>query len=122
MDNTNNISKLPENLLEKVRKTVLVTNMSLAAALEQPFLATYDCDHGIIMMGLKTNNTAIVVATSFDSNTVIKCDFIIADGNIAEKRSVFKCDNKSDADDVWEIITDRLDDWSHGRIPDVDIE
>lgn len=122
MDNTNNTNQFPENMISTVRKTVLITNMSLATALEQPFVATYDCDQGIIMMALKPNNTAMIAATSFDSNVVIKSDFIIANGNIGEKKSVFKCDSKSDADDIWEILTDKFDDWAHERIPNVDVE
>lgn len=122
MDNTNNNNTFAEELLATVRKTVLVTNMSLATALEKPFIATYENDDGILMMALKPNNTSIIVACGHDSNTVIKCDFIIAGEGVGERRSIFKCKNKSDADDVWEVLTDKLDEWSNGDIDTIELE
>ena len=122
MDNTNNDNTFEEDLLASVRKTVLVTNMSLATALEKPFIATYENDEGILMMALKPNNTSIIVACGHDSNTVIKCDFIIAGEGVGERRSIFKCKNKSDADDIWEVLTDKLDEWSNGDIDTIELE
>lgn len=122
MDNTNNDNTFTEDLLATVRKTVLVTNMSLATALEKPFIATYENDEGILMMALKPNNTCIIVACGLESNTVIKCDFIIAGEGVGERRSIFKCKTKDEADDVWEILTDKLEDWSAGGIATIDIE
>ena len=122
MDNNNNGNTFEEDLLAIVRKTVLITNMSLAAALEKPFIATYENDEGILMMALKPNNTSIIVACGHNSNTVIKCDFIIAGEGVGERRSIFKCKNKDEADDVWEILTDKLDDWSAGGIETIEIE
>jgi hypothetical protein len=122
MDNTNNDNTFAEDLLATVRKTVLVTNMSLATALEKPFIATYENDEGILMMALKPNNTSIIVACGHESNTVIKCDFIIAGEGVGERRSIFKCKNKSDADDIWEVLTDKLEDWSAGGIATIDMD
>jgi hypothetical protein len=122
MDNTNNNNTFAEELLATVRKTVLVTNMSLATALEKPFVATYENDEGILMMALKPNNTSIIVACGHDSNTVIKCDFIIAGEGVGERRSIYQCKNKSDADDIWEALIDKLDDWSSGNIDTIELE
>jgi hypothetical protein len=122
MDNTNKDNSIAEELLAAVRKTVLVTNMSLAVALEKPFIATYENDEGILMMALKPNNTSILVACGLESSTVIKCDFFITDKGLAERRSIFKCKTKSDADDVWEILTDKLEDWSAGGIATIDMD
>ena len=122
MDNTNNNNTFAEELLSAVRKTVLVTNMSLATALEKPFIATYTNDEGTLMMALKPNNTSIIVACGHESTTVIKCDFIIAGEGVGERRSVYQCKTKNEADDVWEILTDKLEDWSAGGIETVDIE
>ena len=122
MDNTNNNNTFAEELLATVRKTVLVTNMSLAVALEKPFIATYENDEGILMMALKPNNTSILVACGLESTTVIKCDFFITDKGLAERRSIFKCKTKSDADDVWEVLTDKLDEWSNGDIDTIELE
>ena len=122
MDNTNNDNTFAEDLLATVRKTVLVTNMSLAAALEKPFIATYENDEGILMMALKPNNTCIIVACGHESNTVIKCDFIIAGEGVGERRSIFKCKTKDEADEVWDILTDKLEDWSAGGIETIELE
>jgi len=122
MDNTNNDNTFAEDLLATVRKTVLVTNMSLATALEKPFIATYENDEGILMMALKPNNTSIIVACGHESNTVIKCDFIIAGEGVGERRSIFKCKTKAEADEVWDILTDKLEDWSAGGIETIELE
>ena len=122
MDNTNNDNTFAEDLLATVRKTVLVTNMSLATALEKPFIATYENDEGILMMALKPNNTSIIVACGHESNTVIKCDFIIAGEGVGERRSIFKCKTKDEADEVWDILTDKLEDWSAGGIETIELE
>jgi hypothetical protein len=122
MDNTNKNNTFTEELIATVRKTVLITNMSLATALEKPFVATYENDEGVLMMALKPNNTSIVVACGYDSNTIIQCDFIIANEGIGERRSIYKCKNKSDADDIWEILTDKLEDWSAGNINTIELE
>jgi len=122
MDNTNNDNKFAEDLLATVRKTVLVTNMSLATALEKPFIATYENDEGILMMALKPNNTSIIVACGHKSNTVIKCDFIIAGEGVGERRSIYQCKTKNEADEVWDILTDKLEDWSAGGIETIELE
>jgi hypothetical protein len=122
MDNTNNNNTFAEELLATVRKTVLVTNMSLATALEKPFIATYENDEGILMMALKPNNTCILVACGLESTTVIKCDFIIAGEGVGERRSIYKCKTKDEADEVWEVLTDKLEDWSAGVIETIELE
>ena len=122
MDNTNNINVKVEELLAVVRKTVLVTNMSMACALESPFTATYESDDGILIMGIKPNNSAVVIATGNDSNTVVQCDFIIVDDGLGERRSIYKCDTEQDSSDIWEILNDRIDDWVAGSIDRVSVE
>jgi hypothetical protein len=122
MDNTNNNNTFAEELLATVRKTVLVTNMSLATALEKPFISTYENHEGILMMALKPNNTCILVACGLESTTVIKCDFIIAGEGVGERRSIYKCKTKDEADEVWDILTDKLEDWSAGVIETIELE
>jgi hypothetical protein len=96
--------------------------MSLATALEKPFIATYENDEGILMMALKPNNTCILVACGLESTTVIKCDFIIAGEGVGERRSIYKCKTKDEADEVWEVLTDKLEDWSAGVIETIELE
>jgi hypothetical protein len=121
MDNTNNIKDKAEELLAGVRQTVMVTNLSLATALGTPFMATYESDDGILVMALKPNNTAIIAATGNDSNTVIKSDIIIAKDGIGERRSTFQCETEEDASQIWDLLNDKMYEWSKGEVEQVEL-
>lgn len=125
MDNTNNTNKIDKNLEEllvNVRKTVLVTNMSLATSMDTPFMATYENQKGICSMAMRTNNTAILAATSTGGSVVFKCDLVITDEGIGESRTVIQCEDSEGADEIWELINGKMYDWSQGEIDIVDIE
>ena len=125
MDNTNNTNKIDKNLedlLVTVRKTVLVTNMSLATSMDTPFMATYENQKGICSMAMRTDNTAILAATSTGGSIVFKCNLVITDQGIGESRSVIQCEDSEGADEIWELINGRMYDWSQGEIDIVDIE
>jgi len=122
MDNTNNIKDNAEKLLAGVRQTVMVTNMSLAAALETPFMATYENDDGILVMALRANNTAILAATGNNSNTVIKADIIITNEGIGERRSTFQCETEEDASQIWDLLNDKMYEWSKGEVEKVELD
>jgi hypothetical protein len=122
MDNTNNIKDNAEKLLAGVRQTVMVTNLSLAAALETPFMATYESDEGILVMALKPNNTAILAATGNNSNTVIKADIIITMDGIGERRSTFQCETEEDASQIWDLLNDKMYEWSKGEVEKVEMD
>jgi hypothetical protein len=125
MDNTNPINKIDQNLediLVNVRKTVLVTNMSLATSMDSPFMATYENQKGICSMAMRTDNTAILAATSTEGSIVFKCDLVITDKGIVERKSVIQCEDSESADEIWELINGRMYDWSQGDIEVVDIE
>jgi hypothetical protein len=121
-DNTNEIDKNLEDLLVNVRKTVLVTNMSLATSMDSPFMATYENQKGICSMAMRTDNTAILAATSTGGNIVFKCDLVITDEGIGERRSVIQCEDAEGAGEIWEIINGKMYDWSQGEIEEVGIE
>ena len=125
MDNTNNTNKIDKNLedlLVTVRKTVLVTNMSLATSMDTPFMATYENQKGICSMAMRTDNTAILAATSTGGSIVFKCNLVITDQGIGESRTVIQCEDSEGADEIWELINGRMYDWSQGDIDIVDIE
>jgi hypothetical protein len=122
MDNTNNIKDNAEKLLAGVRQTVMVTNLSLAAALETPFMATYESDEGILVMALRINNTAIMAATGVNSNTVIKSDIVITKDGIGERRSTFQCETEEDASQIWDLLNDRMYEWSKGEVEKVEMD
>jgi hypothetical protein len=122
MDNTNNIKDNAEKLLAGVRQTVMVTNLSLAAALETPFMATYESDEGILVMALRINNTAIMAATGVNSNTVIKADIVITKDGIGERRSTFQCETEEDASQIWDLLNDRMYEWSKGEVEKVEMD
>jgi hypothetical protein len=122
MDNTNNIKDNAEKILVETRRTVMVTNMSLATALGTPFMATYENDDGILVMALKPNNTAIIAATGNNSNTVIKADIIITTDGIGERRTTFQCETEEDASQIWDLLNDRMFEWSKGEVEQVELD
>ena len=125
MDNTNPINEIDKNvedLLVNVRKTVLVTNMSLATSMNNPFMATYENQKGICSLAMRTNNTAILAATSTGGRIVYKCDLVITDKGIVERRTVIQCEDEESADEIWELINGRMYDWSQGELEEVGIE
>jgi hypothetical protein len=122
MDNTNNIKDNAEKLLAGVKQTVMVTNLSLAAALETPFMATYESDEGILVMALRINNTAIMAATGVNSNTVIKSDIVITKEGIGERRSTFQCETEEDASQIWDLLNDKMYEWSKGEVEKVEMD
>ena len=124
MDNTNDdkvIDKEAERMLAAVRQTVLITNMSLAAALNTSLLAEYESEEGICNMALKPNNTAILATTSATGLTIYKSHFFIKDDAIGEQRHIYKCENEDDAYTLWATINDKMFEWSRGEIKSVDI-
>jgi hypothetical protein len=121
MDNTNNIKDKAEKILAETRRTVMVTNMSLATALGTPFMATYENDDGILVMALKPNNTAILAATGNNSNSIIKSDIIITNEGIGERRTTFQCETEEDASQIWDLLNDRMFEWSKGEVEQVEL-
>jgi hypothetical protein len=121
MDNTNNIKDNAEKLLAGVRQTVMVTNMSLAAALETPFMATYESNEGILVMALRTNNTAIMAVAASNRYAIIKSDIIITKDGIGERRSYFQCETQEDADQIWDLLNEKMYEWSKGEVEKVEI-
>ncbi len=121
MDNTNNIKDKAEKILAETRKTVMVTNMALATAMNTSFMATYENDDGILVMALKPNNTAILAATGNNSNSIIKSDIIITKDGIGERRSTFQCETEEDASQIWDLLNDRMFEWSKGEVEQVEI-
>ena len=125
MDNTNPINEIDKNLedlLVNVRKTVLVTNMSLATSMNNPFMATYENQKGICSLAMRANNTAILAATSTGGSIVYKCDLVITDKGIGERRTIIQCEDAESTDEIWELINGRMYDWSQGELEEVGIE
>jgi len=124
MDNTNEnnaVDKDAERMLAAIRQTVLITNMSLAAALNNGFIAQYESDQGICNMALKPNNTAVVATTAATGLTIYQSNFFIKDDAMGEQRHIYKCENEDDADTLWASINDKMFEWSRGEIKSVDI-
>ena len=122
MDNTNEMNNNAEKLLDGVRQTVMVTNMSLAAALETPFMATYESDKGILVMALRTNNTAIMAVAASNRYAIIKSDIIITKDGIGERRSYFQCETQEDADQIWDLLNEKMYEWSKGEVEQVELD
>jgi len=100
----------------------MVTNMSLATALGAPFMATYENDDGILVMALEPNNTAILAATGNSSNSIIKSDIIITNEGIGERRTTFQCETEEDASQIWDLLNDKMYEWSKGEVEKVEMD
>lgn len=125
MDNTNPMNELNPNLqqlIASVRKTVLVTNMSLATALETSFMATYENESGICSMAVKKDNTAILLANGTGGDVIYKCNFIISEEGIGERRAIYKCEDEESAQEIYELLNDRMYAWSNCEINEVELD
>ena len=125
MDNTNPINKIDKNLeflVLNVRKNVLITNIALANALESPFMATYENQNGICSLAVRVDKTAILAATTTGGNVVFKCDLVIDDSGVVEHRSIIQCEDPESADEIWELINNRMYGWSQGEIESVEFQ
>jgi hypothetical protein len=125
MDNTNPANKLDkkiDSLMTEIRGKILIANMSLATAMDTPFIATYENKDGICSMAMRANNTAILAATSTGGTIVYKSDIVIAPEGMGERRAVFQLESEEDAEELWDLINERMYAWSQGDIDIVDIE
>jgi len=119
MDNTNEINDKTQKMITAIRHSVLIANISLSGALDTPFMATYENEDGILVMAIKPDHTAIIVATGTDSSIINRLDIIVTDKGVAEKREVYQCETQKDADKIWDLLNDRIYDWSNGEIDNV---
>jgi hypothetical protein len=85
-------------------------------------MATYESDEGILVMALRINNTAIMAATGVNSNTVIKSDIVITKDGIGERRSTFQCETEEDASQIWDLLNDKMYEWSKGEVEQVEMD
>ena len=125
MDNTNEnneVDKDAEHMLAAIRQTVLITNMSLAAALNTSFIAQYESEEGICNMALKPNNTAVVAITAASGLTIYQSNFFIKDDAIGEQRYIYRFDSEEDSVTVWTKINDQMHQWSRNEIKSVSLE
>ena len=122
MDNTNPLNELHPDLIKvtnHIRKTVLVSNMALATAMEHPFMATYESGTSSCVMALKPDNKAIV--STLHENVVLKSDIVLMDENICERKSIYQCGTTEEAINVWEIIYDKMEEWLKDEVSEVDL-
>jgi hypothetical protein len=84
-------------------------------------MATYESDDGILVMALRTNSTAIIAVAASSSYTVIQSDIIIAKEGIGERRSIFKCETEEEANEIWDLLNDKMYAWSKGEVEQVEI-
>jgi hypothetical protein len=62
-----------------------------------------------------------MAATGVNSNTVIKSDIVITKDGIGERRSTFQCETEEDADEIWNLINDKMYAWSKDEIEQVEL-
>lgn len=118
-------SELEEKLKELVsntRKLILATNISLAKAMNTSFIATYENKYGICSMAVRATNRAIFSATSSEGVVIYKTEFSIKEDVVSERRTVYKFEDQEATADMWELLNDKMYDWSEGEIESVEID
>ena len=122
MDNTKEMNDKAQKLITAIRHSVLIANISLSGALDTPFMATYENEDGILVMAIKPDHTAIIVATGTDSSIIIRLDIVVTDTGVGEKRATYQCESTEDANQIWELLNNRMYDWSNGEIGRVTLD
>jgi hypothetical protein len=122
MDNTNEMNNNAEKLLMAVRQTVMVTNLSLAAALETSFQAMYEQKEGILFMGIRPDSTGILIATGEGSNSIIQLNVVLGKDCFGERKSIYKMETKEETVEVWQTLRDKVYEWSDGEIDEVGLD
>ena len=122
MDNTNEINNNAEKLLMAVRQTVMVTNLSLAGALETSFQAMYEKKEGILFMGIRADSTAVLIATGEGSNSIIQLNVVLGKDCIGERKSIYKLETHEETIQVWQKLRDKVYEWSDGVIDEVELD
>jgi hypothetical protein len=84
-------------------------------------MATYESNEGILVMALRTNNTAIMAVAASNRYAIIKSDIIITKDGIGERRSYFQCETQEDADQIWDLLNEKMYEWSKGEVEKVEI-
>ena len=122
MDNTNEINNNAEKLLMAVRQTVMVTNLSLAGALETSFQAMYEKKGGILFMGIRADSTAVLIATGEGSNSIIQLNVVLGKDCFGERKSIYKLETHEETIQVWQKLRDKVYEWSDGEIEKVELD
>jgi hypothetical protein len=122
MDNTNEINNNAEKLLMAVRQTVMVTNLSLAGALETSFQAMYEKKEGILFMGIRADSTAVLIATGEGSNSIIQLNVVLGKDCFGERKSIYKLETHEETIQVWQKLRDKVYEWSDELIDEVELD
>jgi hypothetical protein len=122
MDNTNKIKDNAEKLLMAVRQTVMVTNLSLAGALETSFQAMYEKKEGILFMGIRADSTAVLIATGEGSNSIIQLNVVLGKDCFGERKSIYKLETPEQTIQVWQKLRDKVYEWSDELIDEVKLD
>ena len=116
------MSNEAERLLMQVTQTVMVSNVSLAAKLNAPFQAMYENKEGILFMGIRTDNSAILIAAGESSNSIIQLNVTLGKDCVSESKSIYKFETQEDTIENWQMLRDKVYEWSDELIDQVQLD
>lgn len=118
MDNHNSnidLDMTAFKFLEFARKSVLITNMSLAEAMGQGIFSNYEVfngDGGYLIMGVRPNSTAI--AATYSGKRILWSELALIkdeDLELHHKLHAVDCSDFDASDMAWTDLVEQLEEW-----------
>lgn len=118
MDNSQNnidLDLTSFKFMDFARKSVLITNMSLAAAMGEGIFSTLETfygDGGHLVLGVRPNSTAR--AATYSGKRILWSELALHEENDLElhhKLYAVECEDEDMSDTVWTNLVDQIEEW-----------
>jgi len=123
--NNNNVKTIAEMVLDSARKSVLITNLSLAEALGNGIYVQYESFGEVpcvCIMGMRPDNTAMICCNDSDSNKIYLVRVRLSHDNgvmIHQSTQIYNNDDHVISDAVWATLLDDIELWSKGKLNEI---
>jgi len=112
--------------LEFARKSVLITNMSLAEAMGQGIFSNYEVfngDGGYMIMGVRPNSTAL--AATYSGKRILWSELALIkdeDLELHHKLHAMDCQDDHMSDLAWTNLVDQIEEWVKCEREEIDLD
>jgi hypothetical protein len=129
MDNQNSnidLDMTAFKFLEFARKSVLITNMSLAEAMGQGIFSTHEVfngDGGYMIMGVRPNSTAL--AATYSGKRILWSELALEkneDLELHHKLHAIDCSDDHMSDLAWTNLVDQIEEWVKCEREEIDLD
>lgn len=129
MDNHNSnidLDMTAFKFLEFARKSVLITNMSLAEAMDQGIFSSYEVyngEGGYLVMGTRPNSTAI--AATYTGKRILWSELALLkneDLELHHKLHAIDCQDDQISDLTWTNLVDQVEEWVKCEREEIDLD